>query len=428
MKRKEVILFMTVGIGSKLNSKEENSINLARKMYYTINKIHPNQVVFFASDESKETIKYIEELFEKDDDEFIPEEDYQIVTINAIDDLNTCFEAYESKIWEFDYLSAKDYQIIMDYTSGTRTMSAAMASCGMFYSKDLISVGGDRSTGEVSRGTEIINYQNIYKIYDKFALMRTRFNFNANRFIACIEILNYIVDLNIHKESLLHLCKAYYSWDNMDFEEAYDNLRKVDSNQVEFADIKNDIKFNLKALGNIVNSKSVNLRNCYILASLINNSIRRSEEFKYDDAIARLYRSFELIAQIELTKYGLKSSDIDVSILREKNVSDEFIAELEKTREGGKIRIALEKDFLLLNELGNDLGKYYIENNSKIRNLTRKRNHSILAHGLDSLSKKDFDEFLEIVLNLSYTLDKDMKKFINQTRFAKFELKLELNK
>jgi hypothetical protein len=109
-------------------------------------------------------------------------------------------------------------------------------------------------------------------------------------------------------------------------------------------------------------------------------------------------------------------------------VSDEFIAELEKTREGGKIRIALEKDFLLLNELGNDLGKYYIENNSKIRNLTRKRNHSILAHGLDSLSKKDFDEFLEIVLNLSYTLDKDMKKFINQTRFAKFELKLELNK
>lgn len=428
MKRKEVILFMTVGTGTNLNSNDESTRMHAQKLYYTINKIHPNHVVFFASDKSKETIGYIEELFKKDNDEFIPEEDYQIVTLNAIDDLNVCFETFESKIWEFDYLDDADYQIIMDYTSGTKTMSAAMASCGMFYSKDLISVGGDRSTGEVTLGTEIINYQNIYKIYDKFALMRVRYNFNANRFRPCIDILNYIVDLSIHKGSLLHLCKSYYAWNNMDFEEAYENLRKVDMNQIEFTDIRNDIKFNLKALGNIVNSKSENLRNCYILASIINNSIRRAEEFKYDDAIARLYRSFELIAQIELTKYGLQSSDIDVSILREKNVSEEFISELEKKREDGKIRIGLEKDYLLLNELENDLGKYYIENNSKIKNLTRKRNHSILAHGLDSLCKEDFDEFLDIVLSLSYTVDKDMKKFIKQTRFAKFDLKLELNK
>ena len=225
----------------------------------------------------------------------------------------------------------------------------------------------------------------------------------------------------------MHLCKAYYAWDNMDFEDAYDHLRKVNLNQVEFMEVKNDIKFNLKALGNIINSKSVNLKNCYILASLINNSIRRSEEFKYDDAIARLYRSFELIAQIELTKYNIKSSDIDVSVLKQNNVSDEFIMDLEKTREDGKIRIGLEKDFLLLNELGNDLGKHYVDNESKIKNLTRKRNNSILAHGLDSLTQNDFDEFLDIVLNLSYSLDKDMKKFIKQTKFAKFDLKLKLN-
>ena len=428
MKRKEVILFMTVGTGTNLNINEENSQNHAQKLYYTINKIRPDKVIFFASDKSKGTVEYIEELFQKDNDEFILDEDYQIVIINAIDDLNTCFEAYESKIWELDYEDDGDYDIIMDYTSGTKTMSAAMASCGMFYSKDLISVGGDRSTGEVSRGTEIINYQNIYKIYDKFALMRTRNNFNANRFRACIDILNYIVDLNIHKDSLMHLCKAYYAWDNMDFEDAYEHLRKVNLNQVEFMEVKNDIKFNLKALGNIINSKSVNLKNCYILASLINNSIRRSEEFKYDDAIARLYRSFELIAQIELTKYNIKSSDIDVSVLKQNNVSEEFIMDLEKTREDGKIRIGLEKDFLLLNELGNDLGKYYVENESKIKNLTRKRNNSILAHGLDSLTQNDFDEFLDIVLNLSYSLDKDMKKFIKQTKFAKFDLKLKLNK
>ncbi len=238
----------------------------------------------------------------------------------------------------------KDYQIIMNYTFGTKTMSAAMACCGMFYSKDLISVGGDRTNGQVSAGTEIINYQNLYKIYDKFALMRTRHNFNSNRFMPCIDILNNIVDLNIHKDSFLNLCKAYYYWDNMDFQHAYNHLREVDAKAMEFVEIRKELKMNLKALGNIVNSRSDNLRNCYILASLINNSIRKADEYKYNDAIARLYRSFELVAKIQLIQYRLNTSDIDISILKENNVSQDFIDELKKTVEDEKIPTGLIKD------------------------------------------------------------------------------------
>ena len=249
MKRKDIILFMIVGTGFNSKSGDEGFRLLAQKLYSTITKIYPNHVVFFASDRSKETIGYIEELFENDNDEFIFEEDYHIVPIDAIDDFNACFEVFESKIWEFDMDITKEYQIIMDYTSGTKTMSAAMACCGMFYNKDLISVGGDRTTGEVSVGTEIINYQNLYKIYDRFAVIRIRHNFNANRFMACIETLKRIVDLNIEKESFLNLCKAYYYWDNMDFENAYSFLTKVNINQRHFIEIAVKLKKNLKALG-----------------------------------------------------------------------------------------------------------------------------------------------------------------------------------
>lgn len=267
----------------------------------------------------------------------------------------------------------------------------------------------------------------MYKIYDRLVLVRSRHNFNSYRFRECMEILGYIVDLSIHKESFLALCEGYYAWDIMEFEEAYNHLKKVNANHMEVVEIKNILKKNLNALGIIVNSRSVNLKNCYILASLINNSIRRAEEYKYDDAIARLYRSFELIAQIRLTKYGIESSDVDVSLLNEKGVSKEFIEDLEKTREDGKIRIGLIKDFLLLNELNDDLGEIYIENENKIKNLTQKRNNSILAHGLDSQSKQDFDDFLEVVLLLARKLDKDMGKFLNETKFAKFDLKLKIN-
>ena len=159
----------------------------------------------------------------------------------------------------------------------------------------------------------------------------------------------------------------------------------------------------------------------------VHYSAIKADGYKYDDAIARLYRSFELIAQIKLTNYGIQSSAIDVSLLREKNVSQDFINTLEKTREDGKIRIGLVMDFLLLNELGDDLGKYYIENESRIKNLTQKRNNSILAHGLNSQSREDFDEFLEVVIDLARKLDKDMNKFLKETQFAKFDIKLHMN-
>ena len=429
MRRKEVILFMTVGTGINQGSEEEGYKSMANKLYSSINRIFPSFVVFFATDKSKQTIKYIEELFKNENDVFVEDEDYEIKYIEEIDDFNHCFEIIEQGIWFYDILSEDNVEIVMDYTSGTKTMSAAIACCGMIYNKTLVSVGGDRSAGLVAQGTESINYQNLYKIYDKFSIMRIRSNFNANRFFTNIDILNGIVDSNIAKDDLLNLCKSYYSWENMDFLEAYNFLTKVNMDRLIFYEIKGDLKKNLKALGAINKSKSENLKDCYILASLINNSIRRAEEYKYDDAIARLYRAFELIGQIRLNKYNLFSADIDVDILKNKGVSEEFIADLERKREDdGKIKIGLIKDYNLLYELDDDLGKYFMENENRIRNMTKKRNDSILAHGLESQDKESFDEFLDLIVTLAKKLDKDMKKFLDETKFAKFDLKVDINK
>ena len=419
---------MTVGTGVNPDSDIEGYKRLAKGLYNSIDKISPHYIVFFASEKSKTTIEYLKELFEEDDDEFIEGEDYEIAILEDIDDFNACFESFEFKVWQLDIMSEDKHEIIMDYTSGTKTMSAAMACCGMFYSKDLLSVSGDRTKGFVSLGTETIKYQNLYKVYDKFSLMRVRNYFNANRFYTATEIVERIVDENIAKEDLLNLVKAYYAWDNMDFDVAYDFLTKVNMNVFELAEIKDDVKVNLKALGAIVRSPHENLKNCYILASLINNSIRRADEYKYDDAIARLYRAFELIAQIRLNTYRLNSSDIDTNVLLEKNVSQEFIDALEKTREDGKIKIGLIKDYELLAELDDELGKYFAENRNSINNITIKRNNSILAHGLESLDKDDFDQFEELVENLARKLDKDMDRFLKETRFAKFDLKVKMNR
>ena len=46
----------------------------------------------------------------------------------------------------------------------------------------------------------------------------------------------------------------------------------------------------------------------------------RLGEFKYDDAIARLYRSFELIGQIRLNNYGIQTSNVDIELLKDKGI------------------------------------------------------------------------------------------------------------
>lgn len=422
MKKKAVALFMIVGTGINSDLNDDGVRLLAQKLYSTINKIYPDKVIFFASDTSRQTIPFIEELFNKDGDDFVQDKDYQIVPLEAIDDFNTCFEIFELKIRELENDITHEYQIIMDYTSGTKTMSAAMACCGMFYKRDLISVGGDRSGGEVSRGTETVNYQNIYKIYDRFALKRIKQYFNSYRYIEAVDILDGIISSIIDKESFVNLCNAYYRWDIMDFENASLYLNKVEVTLPEFIEIREKVKKNKKALSIILHSRAEHLKNSYILACLINNSLRKAEEYNYDDAIARLYRSLELIAQTRLSKYKIKSSDVDISILSDKNVSEEFIAELKKIEENGTIKIGLTMDYLLLNELGDQLGKYYVQNESKIKGLIIKRNESILAHGLESQTKEDFDQFYEMVSELMYKLDKSMNRLLDETKFPMFDL------
>ena len=71
MRRKEVILFMTVGTGINQGSEEEGYKSMANKLYSSINRVFPNFVVFFATEKSKQTIKYIEELFKMENDVFV---------------------------------------------------------------------------------------------------------------------------------------------------------------------------------------------------------------------------------------------------------------------------------------------------------------------------------------------------------------------
>ncbi len=158
MSWKDVAMLITVGTGVGGDDARDS---LAHGILFSIIHHRPKKVVFFGSDDSKNTIislkkQYLKEIGEElDYDEFI--------LVNEIDSFSKYFREIKYKILELN----NDYDIVIDYTSGTKTMTMAAAFASMLYRKKLIFINGKREKGIVIKGTEKASSQNLYLVYDE---------------------------------------------------------------------------------------------------------------------------------------------------------------------------------------------------------------------------------------------------------------------
>ena len=181
------------------------------------------------------------------------------------------------------------------------TMAAAFAS--MIFRKELFFVSGKREKGIVVKGTEECVPQNLYQVYDELMINKIKDLFNNNRFEAGKVLVDEIIDTNEDKEVFSKLFDAYYYFDSVNHEKALE-VFDIKEFQKVWPDLTKQFQLNIKALNimNTFNQNSSNdptehnLKKYYMLASILNNARRREDENKFDDAVARLYRSLELIA------------------------------------------------------------------------------------------------------------------------------------
>lgn len=403
MARRKTALLMTVGTGIGGQVATED---LAHAILFSIDNSNPDIVIFFGSEKSKKTVESVKEQYLN---EFEEEFDYfEFIHLEQIDDFKIYFEAFKRKIQELD-----GYKIIIDYTSGTKTMTMSAAFASMLYRKNLYFVGGEREDGVVIRGTEKIISQNLYPIYDDLMISKIKELFNTNRFDAGKSLLEDITKAK--KDTYANLFDAYYYFDNVDYNKA--NKYFITKEFIaEWPELKKQFSLNAKALYHL-NKEDSAMRPFYIPGSLINNARRRAEETKYDDAIARLYRSLELIAQIKLNEYGIDTSDVELDILNKHGVEQEF-----KPDFSGKIKLSLVQDYELLNNLGDDLGEFYIKNKDEFLATISSRNNSILAHGLNSQTEKQYVKFRDLILKFASVLNPEMDVYIHETEFPEFEI------
>ncbi len=397
------ILFMTVGTG--IGSNSERTKRLSHGLLTSIEHYKPDTIVFFGSEDSKETIECLKEQYNEKMGEKL--RNYKFVKIKDIDDFYECYTKIEKEMKK-----KKDSEIIVDYTSGTKTMTTSAAICCMLYQKKLTLVAGRRGeNGIVIPGTEAPREQNLFAAYDKYLLDKVREAFNSYRFREAMDYLKHIVMLE-EKGVYKKFIQGYELWDKFDHMKARNLLE----------DIKEVPPKNKEFLGKLTSSMNLEdhkkKNKCkFLVADLLNNAKRRFKEKKYEDAVARLYRIMELLAQCRLNeKFGINTSNVKIE-----KIPPHIQNKVKLKNNKEKIKIGLQKSFELLKYMGDELGKKYAKD-KEIKNLLKRRNESILAHGLKPITNEDIpdiERFFEKAEEYAKLIFPDIDDLMKKAKFPK---------
>ncbi|MHC1597936.1 MAG: TIGR02710 family CRISPR-associated CARF protein, partial [Methermicoccaceae archaeon] len=225
--------------------------------------------------------------------------------------------------------------------------------------------------------------------------------------------------------TLLRLSNIYMKYDLFDFNGALKLVDgSIDSEVLKRYGIAKRYGKNigmLKVLSDAQHSSEEALEYGVVLYA---NAIRRLREGRYDDCVARLYRTIEFIEQYTLKRYyGVESSNVDMEKLYERDSAvSEFCDEIGLE---DKRKVGLRDGFELLEVMGDEIGIAFKEDEN-IKKLLEARNMSVLAHGFVPVKKEVAEELsgktLELLKKLFSREQKDISKYLQMAEFPELKL------
>lgn len=348
-------------------------------------------------------------------------------------------------------------KLYIDFTGGTKAMSAAAAMAGAIVNIQLIYIGTDNYLPDFRKpepGSErlyyIANPMEVFgdlEIEKAFALF-DRFNYAGAR--KKLEELKESVptpDIRQQLSFVYYLACAYEHWDALEFPQAFKMMRRLVSElerdrRVNDSFLMMDFLPVLKKQQDILQSLSqlpVMLKEKknmdilkdpeYIIPLMftmyVNAQIREKQE-KYDMATLLLYRLLEMIEQRRLAVYNLYVSSMnynnilynperqpDLKGLNEAEclrMLKERVAEIKKILFNRSVnpylpdQVSLLEGFILLLALNDEISETKngkpVDKLKRIRSMVYLRNNSIFAHGLGPVAVTDYYRFRDFVIEL----------------------------
>ncbi|MCX7921548.1 MAG: TIGR02710 family CRISPR-associated CARF protein [Clostridia bacterium] len=395
----------------------------------------PEFILFFCSPETLLNAKNIVETVQKS----VPIKDYEKIVTESSEDIGPCYRVLMQEIpkklnsWKCTFSD-----VSVDYTGGTKSMSAALVLATIENCNNYSYIGGSDRTkdgvGIVIDDKERVIYQaNPWNELAVGELKVIDSLFNKARYLAAFELLEKVkkyVDSRLKDiyENLCKICQAYHEWDSFKHKEAKNILQQalpklkayriIDRNlEILINQIESNFNW-LNSLVNELNSKSSSDKtnqNGYKLlcVDLISNAARRGEkEQKYDDAVARLYSSLEKLAKSRLLDLG-----IDNSRTEKDQIPDNLLEVFEKhnfvdeSSQSECYKYGFNDSMILLAELNTDFKVKYESKKIELEKLMNIRNSSILAHGTAPVSENTYKQMFDITMAFAGLKEDDLIEF-----------------
>lgn len=348
-------------------------------------------------------------------------------------------------------------KLYINFTGGTKAMSAAAAMAGSVIDVQMVYVGCTDYLVDFRKpypGSETVYFiENPLEIFGDLEIEKAMVLFNKANFSGArekLEILKErIPDPNLRQQlNFVYLLASMYEhWDSLEFTNAYEVA--VQLNKELWRDSKlhrtfilmdyiGKLKYQeallgaLKEIPVLIKEKKnfdVLCNDTYIIPlmfTMYTNAMLREEQEKYDMATLLLYRLLEMIEQRRLAMYDLYVSKADytkykflaaeqlklndltpydkkewlkdavyqIKIKLFPRAENKYLPEQISLLEGFIILLALQDEICLAKS-----GKH-IDKLKRIRSMVFLRNNSIFAHGLGPVPKEDYLKFKSFVQKL----------------------------
>lgn len=319
------------------------------------------------------------------------------------------------------------YQVVVDFTGGTKCMSAALALQARRWRCVFSYVGGSERTKEgvgvvISGKEQVLHAYNPWDALGFQAVESFVGLFDHQAFAAAVSLakqaMRNVSEPSRKREmnSLKLLAEAYDAWDRFDHKEAVSKLREVATYENDLqavlgpaksGQVRARIGDHCRYLRQLIDGSSPSMLH---VTDLLANAGRRKAEGRIDDAVARLYRAIEALAQVALTERHQIANTKQVPL---NNIPEPLQSQWTSRAEEGTIFLGLQDAYALLGALGDDLGTKFkqLQLDDRQRSPLTARNQSILAHGFERVSDKVFEQLWNAALQLANVNDASLPSF-----------------
>ena len=411
-----------------------------------ISLLLPEKILFIYTDKSEDTLNKVIEYCE------LKATDYDKQKVNEIDPIDIY------RVIKQAYLKWNRPECMyIDFTGGTKAMSAAAALAGAMINVRMVYVASEDYLVDFRKpnpGSENLIYiENPLAIFgdleiDKAIALFKKFNFSGAK--ERLETLQETIpepDMRQQLHFVYLLADAYDAWDALEFDKAGSGMAEL------YRQLKRDVRMHpdflladrieqiraqermLQQLGSIPKLISMKknediLKTKEIIVPLMftmqMNALTREKQGKLDMATLLLYRLLEMIEQRRLSAYDLFVSEMQYEKMK---INEKTLPELKEMsakdqvewlrNEVNKIKdqvfrnnrahylpdpVSLMDGYIILAALRDPLFQLRKGDSmailKRMRSVVFLRNNSIFAHGLGPVSEGDYRKFRDFVLEL----------------------------